>query len=50
MQIVTRKTSFSVSYGMEAMVPVELCMSSARRIGYDEQQNGESMNASLDLL
>lgn len=32
------------------MVPVEMGISSARRIGYDEEQNEKSMNTSLDLL
>lgn len=29
---------------------MEMGISSARRIGYDEEQNEKSMNTSLDLL
>lgn len=35
---------------MEDMVLVEIGVSSVRRIRFDEEQNEESTNASLDLL
>ena len=39
-----------MAYGTEAMVPVEVGMSSHRRISYDQQQNKVLMENALDLL
>ena len=45
----TRETPFSMAFGAEAMVPVEVGMSSHRQISYTLQQNEELMKNELDL-
>lgn len=40
----------SLAYEMEAMVLVEAWISSARRIGYDEEQNRDAISATLSLI
>ena len=39
-----------MAFGAEAMVPVEVGMSSHRRISHTRQQNEELMKSELDLL
>lgn len=46
----TRKTPFSLVYGIELMVPVEIDLSPTRRVEYNEEQNEEAINANLDLV
>ncbi|KAL2453741.1 Rve domain-containing protein [Abeliophyllum distichum] len=44
-----RGNSFSMTYGAEAMSPVEIGLPSPRRLLFNDQANNESMS-SLDLL
>ena len=46
----TGHTPFSLAYGSEAMVPVEVDVPTHRRLGFDPEDNRELMNASLDLI
>ena len=46
----TGETPFSMAFGAEAMVPVEVGMSSHRRISCTQQQNEKLMKNKLDLL
>ncbi|KAL2492126.1 Integrase H2C2 domain-containing protein [Abeliophyllum distichum] len=46
----TGETPFSMTYGSEAMRPVEIGIPSPRRIMFSEQTNDNLMKASLDLL
>ena len=46
----TRETPFSLSYGYEAMVPVEIEMNSLRRENYDPNQNNLLQRRELDFL
>ena len=41
---------FSLSYGYEAMVPIELGMSSLRRESYDQDENHLLQRHELDFL
>ncbi|MGV7989123.1 hypothetical protein PJP10_32645, partial [Mycobacterium kansasii] len=41
---------FSLSYGSEAMVPVEIGLPTARVKNYREDRNSEQIAANLDLL
>ena len=46
----TGETPFSLSYGYEAMVPVEIGMSSLRRENYDPDQNNLLQRCELNFL
>ena len=46
----TGETPFSLAYGCEAMVPVEIGAGSLRRELFDEQMNKELMRLRLDLI
>jgi hypothetical protein len=46
----TGETPFSLAYGTEAVIPVEIGSSSHRVQHYDPTQNGEGISACLDLL
>ena len=46
----TRETPFSFLYGYEAMVPIEIGMSSLRREKYDPNQNNLLQRRELDFL
>ncbi|MGV7343236.1 hypothetical protein PJI17_31555, partial [Mycobacterium kansasii] len=46
----TGETPFSLSYGSEAMVPVEIGLPTARVRNYREDRNSEQIAANLDLL
>ena len=46
----TREIAFSLSYGYEAMVPVEIRMSSLIRENYDPDQNNLLQRCELDVL
>ena len=39
-----------MAFGAEAMVPVEVGMSSHHQVSYTQQQNEELMKSELDLL
>lgn len=46
----TGESPFSLAYGCEAMVPVEVGTSSLRRFTYEPDQNNALMRIELDLL
>ena len=46
----TGHTLFSLAYGYEAMLPIELDPPSHRRITYDQDQNSQLLMESLDLI
>ncbi|KAK3010831.1 hypothetical protein RJ639_011515 [Escallonia herrerae] len=46
----TGETSFSLSFGTEALIPVEVGLPSLRLTAYDLIQNEEALRANLDLL
>ena len=46
----TKETPFSMAFSAEAMVPVEVGLSSHHRISYTQLQNEELMKNELDLL
>ena len=46
----TRETSFSLTYGAEAMIPAKVNLCSARVAGFDPVQNNELMVEHLDWL
>ncbi|KAK3008785.1 hypothetical protein RJ639_014529 [Escallonia herrerae] len=46
----TGETPFSLSFGMEALIPVEIGLPSLRLTTYDPVQNEEALCANLDLL
>ena len=46
----TRESPFSLAYGYEAMVPVEIGASSLRLSTYKQGQNNALMRIELDLL
>lgn len=41
---------FYLAYGFGAMIPIEIGLSSIRKLNCNEEQNEEVMNRSLDLL
>ena len=46
----TRETPFSLSYGYEAMVLIEIRMSSLRKENYDQNDNHLLQRCELDFL
>ncbi|KAK2997629.1 hypothetical protein RJ639_025207 [Escallonia herrerae] len=46
----TGETPFSLSFGTEALIPVEVGLPSLRLTAYDSIQNEEALRANLDLL
>ena len=46
----TRETPFNLTYGTEAVIPVEVGMTSLRREFFDEQNNDEQLRLNLDCL
>jgi len=46
----TGETPFSMAYGMEAVLPVEVSIPTSRVTRYEEQSNVEQMGLELDLL
>ena len=49
-QSTTQETPYSVTYGVNAMIPIEIGDSSLRRQFFDVNLNNESMLTNLDLL
>lgn len=39
-----------MTYGTEAILPVEISMSTLRTVAYDDNTNAEAMDGELDLL
>nr|KYP33750.1 Transposon Ty3-I Gag-Pol polyprotein [Cajanus cajan] len=46
----TKETPFRLTYGTDAMVPVEVGEPSLRRTQFNEDANGEALNIELDLV
>ena len=46
----TGKTAFSLTYGIEAVIPVEVGLTSLRREFFDEQINDNQLKQNLDCL
>ena len=46
----TGETPFSLTYGAEVMIPVEVGMSSYRKAYFDPRHNDENLQVSLDLI
>ena len=46
----TGETPFKMAFGIEAVVPMEVGMSSLRRASYDEQSNDDGRKLALDCL
>ena len=46
----TGETPFKMAFGIEAVIPVEVGVSSLRRTCYDEQSNDEGLKLALNCL
>ena len=46
----TGETPFKLAFGIEAVIPMEIGMSSLRRTCYDEHSNNEGLKLALDCL
>ncbi|XP_020218740.1 uncharacterized protein LOC109801971 [Cajanus cajan] len=46
----TKETHFRLTYGTDAMIPVEVGEPSLRRTQFDEDANGQPLNIELDLI
>ena len=44
------ETPFKMTFGIEAVVPMEIGVSSIRKAWYDEQSNDEGLKLALDCL
>ena len=44
------ETSFNLTYGIEAVIPVEVGLTSLRREFFDEQNNDDQLKQNLDFL
>nr|KYP48839.1 Transposon Ty3-I Gag-Pol polyprotein [Cajanus cajan] len=49
-QTSTRETPFRLTYGTDAMIPVEVGEPSLRRTQFGEEANGQALNIELDLV
>jgi len=49
-QSTTQETPYSLTYGVDAMIPIEIGDTSLRRQFFDVHLNNESMLINLDLL
>lgn len=49
-RMTTGETPFSLAYGYEAMIPVEINVSLLRRKTYDQETNHELLRTKLDLV
>jgi len=50
LQTTTQETPYSLTYGTEAMIPVEVCEPTIRRQMFDLTLNEESLAVNLDLV
>ena len=50
MRTPTRETPFNLTYGTEAIIPVEVGLTSLRREFFDEQDNNDQLKHNLDLV
>ena len=46
----TKETPYRLTYGSDAMIPVELREASWRRTNFDEQSNDDNLRAELNLV
>jgi len=46
----TKETPYRLTYGTDAMIPVELGETSWRRVSFDEQSNDNNLRAELDMV
>ena len=46
----TRETPFNLTYDAEAVIPVEVGLTSLRREFFDEQDNNDQLKHNLDLV
>ena len=46
----TGETPFNLTYGTEAVIPVEVGLTSLRREFFDEQDNNDQLKHNLDLV
>ena len=46
----TGETPFKLAFGIKAVIPIEVRLSSLRRAHYDENSNNEELRLSLDYL
>ena len=44
------ETPFKMAFGTEAVIPVEVGVSSLKRVSYDEQCNDEGLKLAFDFL
>ena len=49
-RIPTRETPFRLTYGTEAVIPIEVGMSSIRREMFHEESNDDQLKVNLDCL
>ena len=50
MRTPTGGTLFNLTYGVEAVIPVEVGLTSFRREFFDEQDNNDQLRQNLDLV
>lgn len=50
MRTPTGETSFSLAFGIEAMIPVEIGMATHRTTNFDSEKNEEGLRNNLNLL
>ena len=46
----TGQTTFALAFGIKAVIPIELKLSSVRVVAFDEQRNPQDLKANLNLL
>ena len=49
-RVSTRETSFRLTFGIEAVIPVEVGLMSLRVKTYEGQKNQQELNSNLDLI
>ena len=49
-RVPTREIPFNLAFGIDAVIPIEIGVPSARVKNYDKQTNMERLCADLDLL
>ena len=49
-RIPTGETAFRLAYGCEAVIPIEIGLTSYRVENYDERRNDEAIRLQLDLV
>ena len=49
-RIPTRETPFNLTYGIEAVIPVKVGLTSLRKEFFDEKSNDDQLKLNLDYL